>query len=732
MPQLSLKTILAYLDDALEARVLREVGEEIARSPELQELVSRIHRVTRRRSALGEGEPAEEPVPATVLAQYLEGNLPPEQAAELERQCLESDALLAEVAACHQLLHGGLRLDPSRIPPSAYQRMYGLLEGEGSARQTHPVMVARRADTSRERAILRDEEQALLLGLPTIASGPWSRRLVPLAVAVVLLCGLVISLFFALVRSTVVSTVPGEMAKVPVHESSTGAKPAEPSATNPPTPQPDFVPDAQQSRRLAGWLMLLPTLIGQGSLCPGCLTSLLVSELELESIASPLPEKQGRVSETPADIVVLPGAERLPQECVPREVSDLFGGVGPPVTDGRPLATLAATGVGETLLWWWSADGKQAGLVKPQERLLAGIRLQVWPGYRASLRLDSGVQVELVGNVPEIYPEPTLDSVCQLLTPQPPYHADLLLERGWFVITGRKEGPTRLRLRIADEVWDMYLPPGAPRVLVSVQKRLQRGQEPLRSQLAREFWTLESGLAWRRTTALGDSQTRSVFWRSHVLADLLDPELPQPAPVVVPIAQPPLWLDRPAKLPPVLRDGLLNFQRAVYQRAVENLAQPLAGARQALIEELDSNQRFEARLAVFALAASDQLDELLRVLDNRPQADIRHATREALHFWLGQYPDRANHLLELADRQFRYTPDEARLLLGLLRGYPAAELNVAELLLQIMLNGNRPALRYLAWANFRELYPNLKDNYSPDAGREAREKAVAVIRNQLR
>jgi len=410
----------------------------------------------------------------------------------------------------------------------------------------------------------------------------------------------------------------------------------------------------------------------------------------------------------------------------------LFGVVVPPVSDGRPLATLAASGVGETLLWWWSADGKQARLVKPQERLLAGSRLQAWPGYRASLRLDSGVQVELVGNVPEIYPEPTLDSVCQLLTPQPPYDGDLLLERGWFIITGRKDGPTRLRLRIADEVWDMYLPSGAPRVLVSVQKRLQRGQEPLRSQLAREFWTLESGLAWRRTTVEGSSQTFSVFWHSHVLAELLDPESQQPAPVIVPAAQPPLWLDRPAKLLPALRDGLLNFQRAVYQRAVENPTQPLAGARQALIEELDSNQRYEARLAVFALAASDQLDELLRVLDNRPQADIRLATREALHFWLGQYPDRAERLLKLAGEQSAYTANQTRLLLELLRGYPAAEPNVAERLLQIMLNENRPALRYLAWANLRELYPHLKDNYSPDVGRDAREKAVSAIRNQLR
>jgi len=98
MPQLSLKQILAYLDDALEARTLREVSEAIAQSKELQELVARIQRVTRRRSLLSEGEREEEALPATLLAQYLEGTLSPEAAGELERRCLQDDAVLAEVA----------------------------------------------------------------------------------------------------------------------------------------------------------------------------------------------------------------------------------------------------------------------------------------------------------------------------------------------------------------------------------------------------------------------------------------------------------------------------------------------------------------------------------------------------------------------------------------------------------------------------------------------------------
>jgi hypothetical protein len=429
------------------------------------------------------------------------------------------------------------------------------------------------------------------------------------------------------------------------------------------------------------------------------------------------------------------GFEPIPRECQPREVAELLGRILPPVNDGRVLGTSALSGVADSLFCTWSADGKQMRLLQPQDKLLAGQHLQVWPGYRAAFRLDSGVHVELVGNIPEIHPEPVLDTMCQIFTPQPTYDADLLLERGWFVFTGRKETATRLRLRFAgQETWDVYLPPGAPRILVAVSWRLQRGREPVQSLPNRELWTLESGMLWRRTTPDGVSQIFPVFSYSRVLADVPDPELPHPRPLMLPAPGPASWMEKPVKLPATLRAELEAFQRAVYQRAaVENPAQQLAGARQALIEQLDTNQRYQAYLAVFGLAVCNQLDELVRVLDNRPQPDIRLAAREALHYWLGQYPNQAEQLVQAVRAAFRYEPEEAQLLLELLRGYPIGDREIANRLLEIMLRGKRAGLRYLAWANLRELFPNVRDaNYSPDAGPEAREKAVSVIRNQLR
>ena len=47
--RLTLRTLLAWLDDTLEPSQVREIGKQVAESPFAQELTERIHRVTRQR-----------------------------------------------------------------------------------------------------------------------------------------------------------------------------------------------------------------------------------------------------------------------------------------------------------------------------------------------------------------------------------------------------------------------------------------------------------------------------------------------------------------------------------------------------------------------------------------------------------------------------------------------------------------------------------------------------------
>ncbi len=47
--RLTLRTLLAWLDDTLQPTQVREIGSQVAESPFAQELTERIHRVTRQR-----------------------------------------------------------------------------------------------------------------------------------------------------------------------------------------------------------------------------------------------------------------------------------------------------------------------------------------------------------------------------------------------------------------------------------------------------------------------------------------------------------------------------------------------------------------------------------------------------------------------------------------------------------------------------------------------------------
>ncbi|GBD35561.1 hypothetical protein HRbin36_00674 [bacterium HR36] len=734
MPALPLKTVLAYLDDVLDPQQLRAVGAQIAEDQELRQLLERIRYVLRRRDLNLETHPEDELPGAEFIAKYLEGDLPEEAARELEQRCLESDAVLAEVAACHQMLHSGIPTRSQSIPPQSYRRMYRLVGEQGT---TGPVQPSRVSTSSETISALPPQERMLLLGLPTVLEGPWSRRLVPIALIMALLLGLVLSLYFALIRPG----SPTELARADTAVSNQvdNVPPAEEKKAKP-SPAPvgaEF--DASQRRTVASGLVLLPVILSLQLLCPGCYTvALLPDEAWKEAAPKPKPvEVSPPVVQEPLDVPA--EAERLPAECKPRELATLLGPVHEPRAGNGLLATHAALGIQETLLWRWHPEGQVAQLLKPQERIAAGSRLQVWPGYRATLRLDSGVLVELVGNIPELQPETVLDASLHLHLPEAPYHLDATLERGWFIITGRKD-ESYLRLRLAGEVWDMVLPPGNTRLFVEVQWRLQLGAEPPTARPFLAFYTAANGVLWRRSQATGAPKIHRVPAQSMALPDApiqgrLAVDAPQPAAAdswILPYKTLPAWASSAVKPSPTLRDSLATFQRHVFQRAlVENPTRPWDGARQALLEQLSDAEPVLQRLAVFGLAAGGFLEDLARVLEHRQQPAIRQAAREALHYWLGQYPQRAGDLRQVLMQKLGYSVKEAELFVELLRGYSGPGRAVAERLLEIMQQEQSPALRYLAVANLRELYPNLRDGYSPDANKEARDKAISAIRKQF-
>lgn len=124
--RLTLRTLLAHLDGALDAADDAAIAEKLKESEFASKLVERV-RACLTSPALG-APPPEATGTADCpnrVGEYLDSVLSAEQVAEVERICLESDPHLAEVAACHQILTLVLA-EPAEVSQGLRQRIYQL------------------------------------------------------------------------------------------------------------------------------------------------------------------------------------------------------------------------------------------------------------------------------------------------------------------------------------------------------------------------------------------------------------------------------------------------------------------------------------------------------------------------------------------------------------------------------------------------------------------------------
>jgi hypothetical protein len=135
--RLTLRTLLAWLDDTLEPTQVKEIGKQVAESPFAQELSDRIHRVARQRRLSVPNSSGPDATDPNVVAGYLDNELDPEAVADFEKKCLTSDVNLAEVASVHQIL--SLLGQKVKVPPEARARMYQLVKGRETIRSSGSV-----------------------------------------------------------------------------------------------------------------------------------------------------------------------------------------------------------------------------------------------------------------------------------------------------------------------------------------------------------------------------------------------------------------------------------------------------------------------------------------------------------------------------------------------------------------------------------------------------------------
>ncbi|QGJ70300.1 Hypothetical protein PBC10988_19950 [Planctomycetales bacterium 10988] len=152
--RLTLRTLLAYLDDLLAPTQVKQIGRLIERNSNARKLLSRMNDVMRRptlgvpdlslpnaasdsstESTSGEfqqvGRDSLPVMDPNLVAEYLDHTMPRREVPDFEQHCTESDVYLAEVAASHRVLALALG-EPAEVSLQSRQKVYEI----GTANKT--------------------------------------------------------------------------------------------------------------------------------------------------------------------------------------------------------------------------------------------------------------------------------------------------------------------------------------------------------------------------------------------------------------------------------------------------------------------------------------------------------------------------------------------------------------------------------------------------------------------
>lgn len=640
--RLTLRTLLAYLDDTLEPAQATLIGQKLADSPEAQGLVERIRKVTRRRGlstppSAGTGTPSD---PNTV-AGYLSDSLPPDQLQAVERACIDSDAHLAEVAACHQILTL-LLSEQMRVPPTAYRRMYRLVKGRESMHGRKPgnAIIPVGGMVEPPVAASDDSDAPFLLGMSD--GGKGGATLLRWGLAAALAAGFVLAVFLAWPTGTPDRKVSPEVAKQPADQN---PKPADPQPIPPKPPEEKKDP-----------------------------TPMPVDPM-------PMPPKKDPIT-PPVDPMPMP-----PVEPKKDPLQDLVPAKTPPRPGRFPVAKLDAA---EPPLLARKAGGDSwTPVTGDANTAFTSDRVVCVPGMKVKLKPDGG-QILLWGNVPELQPIPILEAA---ITPHDPYQgftADFTLHVGRVYLTATRPTGAKYRVRFADEIWDIAVKDDKTEVVVELEHSATPGAgEAPRSFAALHVNAGSVAFQSRHIDAPKVDAGEEMFWTSNA-AGLVGPRKPDPKSK----RQTSAYYARTGVAPNAdAAKAMLTAVDAAGKRLAAAASVP--GALGELIQDEAPNQA-AARLGVYAAAAIGEYGRVADALNDPKRYLVRIAGRQAARELIA-LPG-GDEFLTAAAKKLRLEADGARLLDAGFRGLTDAQKKSPEVidLLVAQLDANEIAVRDLA------------------------------------
>ena len=652
--RLTLRTLLAYLDDVLAPEDTKIIGQKIQESPMAQLLVSRIREVMRRRRLKAPDVFGPEMgIDPNIVSQYLDNTLSADRYADVERVLLASDEMLAEAAACHQVLTVILA-DPSDVSTASRERLYALgpvdvssqlaVSGETSIATTSrtPESIATRngstsSNVKSPATVWRQDETTTTVP-DYLKPSPWSQRIFPSAIValLVVICAALLAPGFM----TGVQQANNEIQRKGARDKSGGPAVSDESiiltdadnrtielasrpddVTLPPSPSPAT---SIRPKLPAGIDPVPPKDDSDGTPVP-----------------APKPGTKSRDSDSPADaqLAVRPskGEPSLPAKPTP---------IPPETVAVIPITYASNDGVlvrlDEALQHWFMIPHRSA--MKPGETIA-----NIEP-YEGVLDFDKGsVRASLIG-----------ETLVNLLIPGEVGTTGLSIRKGRIVIqNGRTDEnrPATIGIAIGDDLWKLELMSSETVCGLEVTPRETSQFQKLQDYhwYQATLYVISGSAKWTNLT--GKSQEVGDHMALNIIPE--KDALVRSNPISFPSA--PDWCDSAKRKAMMMRRHQYQTQ---FEKAFE-LNQPVDQSMLTLVK----NSKFPkiAELAAQCLSAIESDAALVETLAECQYEEARFAARDGLRQWLPLNPDRGLKLMK--ELESYYPPAEADAVYQMLWGF---------------------------------------------------------------
>jgi hypothetical protein len=366
--------------------------------------------------------------------------------------------------------------------------------------------------------------------------------------------------------------------------------------------------------------------------------------------------------------------------------------------------------------------------VKPQESVSGNQHLMALPGFRAEVDSKSAaVRLSLWGNLPEFSLFPGLESVVALHA-NPAADMDFTLERGRVLITQRKgKESARVHVRFQGREYALNLNEPGTEVALELYGRWPRGTPFTKKQPTKNDAEAEDGptLSVVLLVLKGQADLK-VGSEQHSLR-------PPPGPAYFHwdnIRGMDVGPQRLAKLPPwAAPDAARRPEAQALQKAIEQLQPQLAekSADADLGEALKSGGSATRQLAVYGLAAIDDLPRVLEALGDPKDPLVREAAVEALRHWLGRGPGQDMQLYNYLVKRGQYSERQAEIVLTLLHGFSLDDRDrpeIYETLIAYLLASKVPIRELARWHLYRWVPAGKDIPYDPAGAEDDHKRAV--------